>query len=259
MKTTLKSIQLGLVVASLTVAGAVLAAEPAKEAAPAKAGDLVALDLKLPAPAFKGTPKDIQLSAYVEPLSDKPRPPMMVPAGLKNLAAGAKLTASDKNATASTLEKVTDGDKEASDQSIIFLRKGTQWVELDLGSPQEIFAVVIWHAHNMAKIYRDVVVQAAADPDFIENVREGGEIFLGLGQCYIEFVHRSLPRKPAKTGGHRKPRRQSGRKADAPAWAPPIGALRQSHPDTKRAGPPWSRSGARRTRDEEQCESGGGP
>src|SRR5512140_3176127 len=158
MKTTLKSIQLGLAVASLTVAGALLAAEPAKEAAPAKAGDLVALDLKLPAPAFKGTPKDIQLSSYVEPLSDKPRPPMMVPAGLKNVAPGKKLTSSDKNVTASTLEKISDGDKEATDESIIFLRKGTQWVQMDLGQAHEVFAIVIWHAHNSAKVYHDVIV-----------------------------------------------------------------------------------------------------
>src|SRR6266404_9915266 len=73
---------------------------------------LVPLDLKLPAPAFKGTPKDIQLSSYVEPLSDKPRPPMMVPSGLKNLASGAKLSSSDANATPETLAKITDGDKE---------------------------------------------------------------------------------------------------------------------------------------------------
>src|SRR5947209_11503252 len=57
------------------------------QAKPANADSaLVPLDLKLPSPAFKGTPKDIQLSSYVEPLSDKPRAPFMVPAGLKNLA-----------------------------------------------------------------------------------------------------------------------------------------------------------------------------
>lgn len=134
-------------------------------------GDMVPLDLKLPPPAFKGTPKDIQLSSYVEPLSDKPRPPMMVPAGLKNLAPGAKLTSSDKNATASTLQKIVDGDKEANDESIIFLRKGTQWVQLDLGDKAEVFAIVIWHAHNSAKVYHDIIVQAADDADFIENVR----------------------------------------------------------------------------------------
>jgi hypothetical protein len=135
------------------------------------AENLVPLNLKLPAPAFKGTPKDIQLSSYVEPLSDKPRAPMMVPAGLKNLAPGAKITCSDKNAAADALAKIVDGDKEASEQSIIYLRKGTQWVQMDFGSPQEIFAIVIWHAHNSAKVYHDIVVQAADDQDFIENVR----------------------------------------------------------------------------------------
>jgi hypothetical protein len=137
----------------------------------ALAQDKVALDLKLPAPAFKGTPKDIELSSYVEPLSDKPRPAFMVPAGLKNLAPQAKVTASDKNATTEALAKVTDSDKEASDQSIIFLRKGTQYVQMDLGAPQELFALVVWHAHNSAKVYRDVVIQVADDAEFQKNVR----------------------------------------------------------------------------------------
>jgi len=132
---------------------------------------LVPLDLKLPPPAFKGTPKDIQLSSYVEPLSDKPRPPMMVPAGLKNLAAGKKLTSSDTNAPESVLQKIVDGDKEPSDQSIIFLRKGTQWVQLDLGAPHEIFAIVLWHAHNTPKVYHDVIVKVADDADFKTNAR----------------------------------------------------------------------------------------
>src|SRR5689334_2113597 len=134
-------------------------------------GGKVPLIIKLPAPAFKGTPKDLQLSSYVEPLSDKPRPPMMVPAGLKNVAPGKKLTSSDKNATAAVLEKLTDGDKEASDQSIIFLRKGTQWVQMDLAAPHEIFAIVLWHAHNSAKVYHDVIVQLSDDPDFLKDVR----------------------------------------------------------------------------------------
>jgi hypothetical protein len=131
----------------------------------------VPLELKLPAPAFKGTPKDIQLSDYVEPLSDKPRPPFMAPAGLKNVAQGSKVTSSDKNTTAEALAKVTDGDKEASEQSIIYMRKGTQYVQFDLGAPQEVFAVVIWHAHNSAKVYKDVVVQVCDDQDFITDVK----------------------------------------------------------------------------------------
>jgi hypothetical protein len=160
--TLLLSLSLGLI--SLIAAQSAVAAD-------SSSGDKVPLNIKLPAPAFKGTPKDIQLSTYVEPLSDKPRPPMMVPAGLKNIAPGCKITCSDKNATAEALAKVTDGDKEASEQSIIYLRKGTQWIQMDFGSPQEIFAVVIWHAHNSAKVYHDVIVQIADDQDFLQNVK----------------------------------------------------------------------------------------
>jgi hypothetical protein len=155
------SLSLGFLLAGVLASQTLMAAD----------GDQVPLMLKLPAAAFKGTPKDIQLSSFVEPLSDKPRPPMMVPPGLKNVAAGAKVTSSDKNATADALAKVTDGDKEASEQSIIYLRKGTQWVQVDLGSEQEIFAIVLWHAHNSAKVYHAVVVQAADDQDFIQNVK----------------------------------------------------------------------------------------
>jgi hypothetical protein len=155
------SLASGLALVSLLLAPSATAAD----------GDKVPLNIKLPSPAFKGTPKDIQLSAYVEPLSDKPRPPMMVPAGLKNIAPGAKITCSDKNATSENLAKITDGDKEASEQSIIYLRKGTQWVQMDFGAPQEIFAVCIWHAHNSAKVYHDVIVRIADDQDFIQNVK----------------------------------------------------------------------------------------
>ncbi len=135
-------------------------------------GNLVPLILKLPTAAFKGTPKDIQTNSYTEPYDpDKVRPPMMVPAGLKNLAAGSKITCSDTNLPADSLTKLTDGDKDASEQSIIFMRKGTQWVQLDLGRPCEPFALVIWHAHNTAKVYHDVLVRLSDDPAFTENVR----------------------------------------------------------------------------------------
>jgi hypothetical protein len=147
------------------------AAEAPKDKPAVSADNMVPLDIKLPAPAFKGTPKDLQVGPNVEPVSDKPRAPMMVPPGLKNIAPGSKVTSSDKNVTAENLAKLTDGDKEASDQSIIFIHKGTQWIQMDFGSPQEIFAVVIWHAHNMAKVYHDVIVQVADDADFIDNVR----------------------------------------------------------------------------------------
>jgi RNA polymerase sigma factor (sigma-70 family) len=161
---------------------------------------LVPLILDLPAPAFKGAPKGLHLGPNVEPLSDKPRAPMMVPSGLKNLAPDGRVTCSDKNATADTLGKITDGDKDASDQSIIFLSKGTQWVQMDFGRPQELFALVIWHAHNMAKVYHDVIVGVADDPDFTDNVRtvfnndsdDSSGLGIGANREYVETYEGKL-------------------------------------------------------------------
>jgi RNA polymerase sigma factor (sigma-70 family) len=144
---------------------------PRTNSAAPRSDGMVQLVLDLPAPAFKGSPANSKLGTNVEPLSDQPRAPMWVPVGLTNLAPGSKLTCSDRNISAQELAKVTDGDKEASDQSIIFLPKGTQWVQMDFGKPQQIFAIVLWHAHNVPKAYHDVIVQADDDPDFIKNVR----------------------------------------------------------------------------------------
>src|SRR5215472_2780298 len=139
-------------------------------ASAADSDSTVPLVLKLPAPALKGTPKDIPITANIEAPSDKLRPPMMVPPGLKNIAPSAKITASDKNASPDALARLVDGQKEATDENIVSLRKGTQWVQLDFGAPQENFAVVIWHAYNSGQIYHDVIVRVSDDPNFIENV-----------------------------------------------------------------------------------------
>src|SRR5664279_3518778 len=97
----------GLAVAVLNLlCASCLPAADAPADPPAAAGDMVPLALKLPAPAFKGTPKDLQLGPNVEPLSDKPRAPMMVPSGLKNIALGSKITCSDKNVPADNLAKI---------------------------------------------------------------------------------------------------------------------------------------------------------
>src|SRR5450432_485095 len=93
----------------------------------------------------------------------KPKLPLMIPSDAKNVAPGSKISSSDTNVTANALAKLTDGDKEAFDTSIVLLRKGTQYVQFDLGSAQEIFAIVLWHAHDTPKIYRNVIVQVADD------------------------------------------------------------------------------------------------
>lgn len=165
---------------------------------------LVPLNLKLPAPAFVGTPKEGSADPNIEPVSDKPRPKFMVPADVKNLAPGTKITCSDANANAAALAKLTDGNKEAADSSIVLLKKVLQWVQFDLGQPKELFAIVLWHAHDTAKIYRDVIAVAADDADFKVNVRllfnndRSNESGLGAGtdrQYYESYEGRLIPVK----------------------------------------------------------------
>jgi hypothetical protein len=135
------------------------------------AQDLEPLPLKLPIPAFMGTPTDIPLGDHIEKPSDKPRPPFMAPKGLQNLAAKKKVTSSDKSPITGSLELVTDGDKESNDNSFVELHRRTQWVQIDLEQKSKIYAIVVWHAHNTFQVYHDIVVQVADDPDFTQNVK----------------------------------------------------------------------------------------
>ncbi len=135
------------------------------------AADKEPLPLKLPIPAFMGTPTDMELGPNVEPPSDKPRAPFMAPKGVKNLALKKKTTSSDKSPITGSLELVTDGDKEANDDSFVELHRRTQWVQIDLEEKAKIAAIVVWHAHNTYQVYRDVIVQVANDPDFTQDVK----------------------------------------------------------------------------------------
>jgi hypothetical protein len=136
-----------------------------------QAEELVPLKIKLPAPAFVGTPSDTPPGSSVEKPSGVPRPPLMVPPGVSNLALKKPVTTSDTNQVLENLVKITDGDKESSEEGTVLLRKGVQWVQVDLGAPSEIYAIVIWHAHDTPKVYHAVVAQVADDPQFTQNVR----------------------------------------------------------------------------------------
>jgi hypothetical protein len=134
-------------------------------------GDLAPLPLKLPNAAFKGTPENIEFTQYMEKPTGKPRPAFMAPKGVTNVAQGKKVTASDKSPMTGGPELVTDGEKTAMETTVMVMRRGTQWAQIDLGADYNIYAVALWHAHDSPKLYRDVVVQVADDPDFIDGVR----------------------------------------------------------------------------------------
>ncbi len=145
------------------------AAEGAPPSAPASA-ELAPLPVKLPLPTLKGTPENLPSGANIEPLTDKLRPPFLAPKGARNVAFGKKVTASDKKPINGQLSQITDGQKDALDDQVVEMRKGVQWVQVDLGEPCELYAIVVWHDHRLIQVFRNVVVQAADDPDFIDHV-----------------------------------------------------------------------------------------
>jgi len=130
---------------------------------------MVALDIKLPKPMFVGTPQDRWVPNLEKPLG-KMRPPFLAPVGTKNVAFEKPVSSSDEEPIIGEIEMITDGDKEAADGSYVELGPFLQHVTIDLEAEHNIYAIVIWHYHKQARVYFDVVVQVADDPDFITNV-----------------------------------------------------------------------------------------
>ena len=132
---------------------------------------LVPLEIKLPRTLPDCTPRNIKPSPYIEKPSSASRPPLMVPGGTVNVSRGKPVTSSDAEPVVGEIRFITNGDKEGADGSFVELGQDRQWVQVDLKEPYAIHAIVIWHYHGEARAYHDMVVQAADDPDFIENVR----------------------------------------------------------------------------------------
>jgi len=129
------------------------------------------LTFKLPRAHFVGTPKDVT-SENLEPAGKHgPRPPMMVPEGLSNVALNKTVTSSDSMPIIGELAQITDGNAEAEEGSYVELGPGIQWVQIDLGASCEIYAIVVWHFHREARIYRDVIVRVSDDPEFAKDVK----------------------------------------------------------------------------------------
>jgi len=163
-----------------------------EEPAPGEVPGMAPIPLELPAPAFRGTPVPLD-EPNVEKPRGAPRPPFYAPEGTKSVARGKPTTASDPQPVAGEIDFLTDGDKEASDFGYLELRPGTEWVQVDLGRKTVVYAIVLWHNHAEARVYRDVVVQISDDPDFLEattvfNNDYDNSSGLGVGQQmgYVE-------------------------------------------------------------------------
>jgi hypothetical protein len=165
----------------------------------ALAQDKVVLKTQLPRPLFVGTPVPLNVPNLERPGRGK-RPDFLVPAGSRNLAKDKKVTASDNRPITGTLDMITDGDKDGNEGSWVELGPGKQWAQIDLARSANIYAVLVWHFHSQARVYRDVVVQVSDDPSFRSGVATifnndfHNELGLGAGKDlnYIETYEGKL-------------------------------------------------------------------
>ena len=171
--------------------------------APVSAGaqdqNKVELKLQLPKPMFVGTPKNIR-TPNLEVVTGKSRPPFFVPAGTKLLSLNKPVTASDMAPVIGEVAFITDGEKSGEDGYFVEFGPGKQWVQIDLKESSVLSAILVWHYHSQARVYRDVVVQVSDDKNFVAGVAtvfsNDHENTLGLGigkdKEYIEVAEGRL-------------------------------------------------------------------
>jgi len=132
--------------------------------------DLAPLPLVLPPPAIKGTPANLPTNTTAEPLNDKPRPVFMAPKGVENVALHKPVTASNDQLITGDLSQITDGKKQSFEENVVTLRRGEQWVQIDLQAEYNLYAIVLWHDFSAPIVVRGVIVQVSDDPKFETGV-----------------------------------------------------------------------------------------
>lgn len=147
------------------------------------AADVAPLSVSLPKPVLRSTPIDYDslprgphidsssLDMYLAYYSHGRLPSVLAPRGVTNIALRKSVSSSVDKIYNGTLAQITDGKKEAYDENLVEMRKGLQWVQIDLGSPSTIYAIALWHEYFWPSLYRDVIIQLSNDADFQKDVR----------------------------------------------------------------------------------------
>lgn len=173
MKQTILPIVAAAAALSLAACGGGDSSEGGASGGSAGPADGVTIDIELPDELAVGTPKDIKvLQQKASNLDTNKEPqPIKVPEGAKVISKGKTVTSSDKEEPfEGTLDMITDGDKDGNEGYSVILGEGPQWVQVDLGEPMLVDAVVLWHYFKNDRVVLDVVVQLSNDPEFKEGV-----------------------------------------------------------------------------------------
>jgi hypothetical protein len=178
---------------ALLAFASILQAGPAVLASAQQDPNKEELKLQLPKPMFIGTPRNIK-TPNLEAVTGKPRGPFYVAKGTVLLSARKPVLSSDMQPVIGDLAFVTDGERSGEDGYFVELGPGKQWVQVDLGAPAVLSAILVWHYHSQARVYRDIAVQVSDDKDFLKGVAtvynndHDNTLGLGLGRDkeYIE-------------------------------------------------------------------------
>lgn len=157
-----------------------------------KGQDVKPLKLDLPKAQFVGTPTDFAVSNLEIRIG--PRPDLYVPEGVTNVAQGKFIESSDEDPIIGEVELINDGDKEAVEGTYVEFAEGPQHITFDLEEKHVIYGIVVWHFHQSARVYHDVVVQISDDPDFLFDLNTvfnndvNNSLGLGIGEdvSYVE-------------------------------------------------------------------------
>jgi hypothetical protein len=164
------------------------------------------LVLKLPGHTPKGTPEDLPKGSTVEPMPTKAPKPIDVPKGVVNVALNKPVTSSVAPFLGE-LSQVTDGMKEPFDEQAVEMKKGLQWVQVDLGQSFAIHAIAMWHDHRYVQAMHDVILQVSDDPEFKKDVTtlynndtdNSSGLGVGTDREYFELEYgRVVPAKGVK-------------------------------------------------------------
>lgn len=153
----------------------------------ASSEELEPLEIEFPEPVkAEAFVRSYDLSSpHVEKPSHKVRPPFLVPKGTLRLSRGKPVTANG-TPVLGKLEQITDGEKNLRDGTVVQLGVGPRWVQVDLGSPSRLYAVLVWRIYMFGSLYRDVVVQVSDDAEFESGVvtlfNNDWDNSLGLGK-----------------------------------------------------------------------------
>ena len=133
----------------------------------------VILGLMLISASLFARPMDLR-SSNLENAHVQRAPTLLVPVGADRLLSrNCAVTSSTLTPEVGELAYITDGNKDAAANdadNMVKLGTGLQWVQLDLGSTQNVYGVCIWRHHHLPRIYRDVVVQLSNDASFTNAV-----------------------------------------------------------------------------------------